>query len=223
MAVAFVATLGRGLRVEYRVVLNRVTRSAPRRFGARQFAPGCGCHSDQAVFTGARIRGSHHTPPTRPRLIRHGIATAARSNRGVWALGDYSSGREGGPAGSFILHWNGEAWRVVPNPELPSYAELQGVAAAAADDAWAVGSGNRRPVIEHWDGRRWRRMPSPATGGRYSDLFAVTAPVSAGRVGGGRSCGGACRAGLGRTLGRDEMADRPQPQSPSPTADWSRL
>lgn len=32
-------------------------------------------HSDQAVLTGARIRGSHHTPPTRPRLIRHAIAT----------------------------------------------------------------------------------------------------------------------------------------------------
>jgi len=103
------------------------------------------------------------------------VAVSARSNQDVWALGDYFSGREGGPAGSFILHWNGVAWRVVPNPELPSYAELQGVAAVAADDAWSVGSGNRRPVIEHWDGRRWRRMPSPATGGRYSNLFAVTA------------------------------------------------
>jgi hypothetical protein len=96
-------------------------------------------------------------------------------------VGDYLSGQESGRSGSFILHSDGAAWHAVPNPGLPEYGSLFGIAAVSARDAWAVGSGGRRALIEHWDGQRWQRVASPLTGGRYSNLFAINA-VSARNV-----------------------------------------
>lgn len=87
-------------------------------------------------------------------------------------MGDYFTGREGGPHGAFIERWNGRRWRVAVAP-IPHGAILWSVSASRATDVWAVGqTGGGRPLIEHWDGLRWR-VVSPAP--QRSILFAVAA------------------------------------------------
>ena len=51
--------------------------------------------------------------------------------------------------------------------------KLRGVAGAADNDVWAVGSvsGTNQSLIEHWDGSSWSIVPSPNIG----ELTAVTA------------------------------------------------
>lgn len=66
---------------------------------------------------------------------------------------------------------------------MPKRAELNGVSATSASDAWAVGgfssSVGETPVfqtlIEHWDGTRWCRVASPDPGVENSNLWAVSA------------------------------------------------
>lgn len=107
-----------------------------------------------------------------------GAATVAVSSRSdAWVLGPVA------------WHWNGQAWRSVPLPQVGA-ATLWASAADASGDAWAVGAlGNEdllksSALIEHWDGVRWQvdRLPHlPA-----SFLYGVSAagPRSAWAVGG---------------------------------------
>jgi hypothetical protein len=100
-------------------------------------------------------------------------SVAAVSPRRAWAVGDYYTGREGGPNGTFIERWEGSRWRVIPAP-IPRGAELWSVSASGAHDAWAVGQTDAaRQLIERWDGRRWRVVPPPAR--RSGILFGVSA------------------------------------------------
>jgi len=93
----------------------------------------------------------------------------------AWAVGDYgSNGR------TFLLHWNGKAWKVVEAPGPAGPDNLYGVAALSASDAWAVGydnAGNTSTLIEHWNGTRWTVVPSPtpADGGELYAVAAVSA------------------------------------------------
>ena len=69
------------------------------------------------------------------------------------------------------------SWSVVPSPAVPG-GELRRVAAAAPDDAWAVGGPSRswwvtpRPtaLTEHWDGTQWTVVPSPQVVGVLEDV-----------------------------------------------------
>jgi len=57
-----------------------------------------------------------------------------------------------------IEHWDGTAWSVVssPNPTSRGNSFLEGIAAVAANDIWAVGGGvGVGAVTEHWDGKSW--------------------------------------------------------------------
>jgi hypothetical protein len=103
----------------------------------------------------------------------------------LWAVGHTRNG-DYSVAAPLILHWDGNAWSVVPSPT-GNDATLEGVVALAADDVWAVGSVFsiellwHVPFVVHWDGRAWTRVnvssPTPQ-GGR---LFGVAA-LSPGRV-----------------------------------------
>jgi hypothetical protein len=80
-------------------------------------------------------------------------------------------------------------WHGVPSPLLRG-VELRAVAAAAPDDAWAVGgpsnfgrSTRTAPVIEHWDGTRWRVVPSPAIAGARLDSVVAAGRNDAWAVG----------------------------------------
>ena len=57
----------------------------------------------------------------------------------IWAVGSYEVP---GPLWqTFILHWNGTSWSVIPSPDqAPGSNYLYGVTARAANDVWAVGS-----------------------------------------------------------------------------------
>jgi hypothetical protein len=104
----------------------------------------------------------------------------------VWAVGRVV-GTSANPSTyrSVILRWNGTAWAQAPHPSFTRNHALRGVAAPAADDAWAVGtrqvaSGGLVTLVERWDGATWRTVasPNPNPGG-LNELNGVAAVPSA--------------------------------------------
>jgi hypothetical protein len=65
---------------------------------------------------------------------------SAQATNDVWAVGYYFDNFQGVQV-SFVLHWDGNGWRVSPS--------LVGVEAVAADDVWAVGSAYA-PLIQRY-------------------------------------------------------------------------
>jgi hypothetical protein len=60
-----------------------------------------------------------------------------------------------------------------PNPTTRGNSFLEGIAAVAANDVWAVGGGvGVGAVIEHWDGKSWSILTTP---NGVSSLNGVTA------------------------------------------------
>ena len=99
---------------------------------------------------------------------------SAVSPDSAWAVG--SRGLGFCCSKPLVLRWDGSTWTRVPSPGLGGrHAELTGVSAVSATDAWTVGAintgGNLEAVIEHWNGTRWRTALIDSTG----FLFAVTA------------------------------------------------
>jgi hypothetical protein len=81
------------------------------------------------------------------------------------------------------MRWNGRAWKRVRSPS-PEVSILQGVAAASARSAWAVGfysavtrPGPRKstPLILRWNGRGWKRTPSPTRTAALQGVAATSA------------------------------------------------
>lgn len=103
--------------------------------------------------------------------ILHAVAVAAPDD--VWAVGrGNSSSLQSGRA--LIEHWDGTAWRVVKSPRTGGgFAELNGVAALAPDDVWAVGSARSRTLAMHFDGSSWTVVPAPGGSGNPQALAAV--------------------------------------------------
>jgi len=100
---------------------------------------------------------------------------SARATNDVWAVGNIGLGA------TFIEHFNGTAWSVVPSPSPGNGLKtLFGVTAIAPNDAWAVGffveaPNQDRPektLIEHWDGTRWKVVPSPNVGGANTQTIS---------------------------------------------------
>src|SRR5205814_7682090 len=67
----------------------------------------------------------------------------------------------------------GLAWRVVPSPNQGNNDILNGVAAVAANDIWAVGQTDGGSLTEHWNGTSWSVVPSP--GGPFNGVAAISA------------------------------------------------
>ena len=116
-------------------------------------------------------------------------AVAAGSLQAV-ALGSTSAAA--GPAGSSPVS---SPWRVTPNPPDPGAGGVKdvtfdGVSAASATEAWAVGASqalaNSQPLAEHWDGRAWHTaavpLPSGAATGRLGGVLEL-APANVWAVG----------------------------------------
>ncbi len=85
-------------------------------------------------------------------------------------------------------HFNGKSWSVVSTPAVPTggvnppTAQLRGVAAAASNDVWAVGSriGPDNPdfgesLTEHWDGSSWSVVSTPTATVESTSLNEVVA------------------------------------------------
>jgi hypothetical protein len=101
-------------------------------------------------------------------------SVSVTSSANAWIVGLYfaSANRSAGSTRPIALHWNGSAWRRVP-VSAGAAAELTGVSATSASNAWAVGgfasSGPNRAAgfVLHWDGSSWSRVPSaPASAGQ---------------------------------------------------------
>jgi hypothetical protein len=88
--------------------------------------------------------------PTTPYSLYNLAAVAATSTTSAWAVGG------GGPVtseGSATAHWNGRRWTLSHGT---SGAELTGVTAISAKDAWAVGgTASGHTLILHWNGTAW--------------------------------------------------------------------
>jgi hypothetical protein len=113
----------------------------------------------------------------------HAVAAIAPDD--AWAVGSYQAkgDRIDAPATDrpLAMHWNGDGWDVVTLPDV-GQGGLNGVAAVAADDVWAVGqsivhsAGHYRipPLILHWDGKVWSSVESPvADGASLNGIAAV--------------------------------------------------
>lgn len=108
------------------------------------------------------------------------FGVAAVSTNDVWAVGTYCA--SGWCLYTLVEHWNGSAWSVVQSPNVyNSINTLQGVAAIAANDVWAVGYSNDgmsgyRTLTEHWNGTSWSMFPTPNPGSPNTNyLYGVAA------------------------------------------------
>ncbi|HYK54372.1 MAG TPA: hypothetical protein VEV38_12685 [Candidatus Eremiobacteraceae bacterium] len=111
-------------------------------------------------------------------------AAAMVSTRDAWAVGQVSS-EFGNATATLAEHWDGSSWTVVPTPS-PGLGwdvgdGLNGVAAVASNDVWAVGQsgfyfGGQSAMIEHWDGSQWSVFSSPYV--PSSSLTSISATSS---------------------------------------------
>ncbi|MGH2516400.1 MAG: hypothetical protein ACRDHP_12160, partial [Ktedonobacterales bacterium] len=92
----------------------------------------------------------------------------------------------GSGLGTLTEQWNGMQWGLVNSPSPGSeYNDLNGVAAIASNDIWAVGSYSNNPqvpdtntLIEHWNGIMWSVVSSPSPGALSNSLSAIAAVSS---------------------------------------------
>lgn len=93
----------------------------------------------------------------------------------VWSVGTYQSNSE---SRTLVEFWNGIKWEIINSPNVGTLGNyLNGVAAIAAKNIWAVGyyinskTAGRLSLIEHWDGGKWSIIhgPNPGTisGGNF--------------------------------------------------------
>jgi hypothetical protein len=84
------------------------------------------------------------------------LAVSATGPRSAWAVGDFSSGHEGGATGPIVERWDGRRWALVRGA-LPPGAESGDVLALSRREVWIVGSAwqGNHAFVAHWDGARW--------------------------------------------------------------------
>lgn len=97
----------------------------------------------------------------------YGVTAVSTSD--VWAVGTYVDSNV--VYQTLIEQWNGQAWSVVPSPNVGlSYNTLSGVTAVSASDVWAVGyyytknDISNQALIEQWNGSNWQAIASPGVG-----------------------------------------------------------
>ncbi len=87
----------------------------------------------------------------------------------VWAVGA-TIAPGSGLSRSFVLHWNGTAWRETPAPDL---GNLTAVTAARDGEAWALSESGS---MVHWNGTLWEAVQDGALQGAV--LHGLTALAS---------------------------------------------
>ena len=104
---------------------------------------------------------------------------ACPSDRSCFAVGRYavSSGIR-----TFVEHWNGNAWGMLPSFNPSSSALFNAVACPSLRSCFAVGSytagGATRTLTEHWNGVNWGQLPSVNPGGSTNASFnGVSCPA----------------------------------------------
>ncbi|HKP53074.1 MAG TPA: hypothetical protein VJ183_10510 [Chloroflexia bacterium] len=114
-------------------------------------------------------------PGTKSRDVRD---VAAISPNDAWAVGYYAD-----EANSYTLtmHWDGRVWQHVPITGLGNLGALDGLAAIASNNVWAVGAFHspetrtEQSIILHWDGSGWTPAELPRISERDNVLSAISA------------------------------------------------
>jgi hypothetical protein len=122
--------------------------------------------ADDAWAVGYTVHHDAPTPTATPLTLAGGQPAA----RGEHPLHGFEA---------LLEHWDGTAWTLVDGPDLGVEDShfLLGVAAASADDIWAVGYVGdtvQTTLTLHWDGIEWTVVPSPNAGTVSDNLRAVT-------------------------------------------------
>lgn len=108
---------------------------------------------------------------------------SAVSSRDVWAIGNGGSTFQGRSSATFVEHWNGTAWSVVPTPApVSTEPVLTSVVAISSTDVYAVGfdagttvnCNSYIPFVEHWNGTTWSiiRTVAPPCGATLAGVSA---------------------------------------------------
>lgn len=100
------------------------------------------------------------------------LGVSADAPNDIWAVG--FAGPENGTSRTLVLRYDGKNWIHYTSPSVGSGAnQLNGVAALAPNDVWAVGFRTKIPppkeaptetLIIHFDGTGWSVVPSPNIG-----------------------------------------------------------
>lgn len=123
-------------------------------------------------------------PSPSPGGSRHAsylYGVAAQASGDVWAVGRYGRHGRGLP---LALHWDGDAWHVVPSHGMPTAGNVQlnAVASTAPNDVWIAGTDySASPpatLVEQWDGNALARVQSPNPPGADVALSAISADSS---------------------------------------------
>jgi hypothetical protein len=110
-------------------------------------------------------------------------ALAVHTPDDIWAVGSQTT-LDGQHTQLLTQRWDGATWRIVPSPgPTDARTTLTAVSAAAANDAWALGTVARdhseSPLILHWDGIRWAEMLVPALpANTYLTSIAAVGPAT---------------------------------------------
>src|SRR5205823_4484010 len=103
--------------------------------------------------------------------LRYGMlaGAAALATDDAWVVGQTGSNINKGQA--LAEHWDGSKWQKRRVSSAPGTA-LTAVAAAAADQVWAVGANvqEQASVIFRWDGAGWHHAPGPAQPGALTAI-----------------------------------------------------
>jgi hypothetical protein len=127
----------------------------------------------------------------RANVLEDAAGTAAND---IWAVG-HADRIDTVGSRTLILRWSGSAWAIVPSPSFGGAHDenvLSGVAAIAADDAWAVGwfrtldPAKGRALTFHWNGSAWSEVANPC-GRVLHEVFALSA-TNVWAVGGSSTC-----------------------------------
>jgi len=104
------------------------------------------------------------------------VSVIALTATDLWAVGATTDHPTRDTSRTFVVHWNGQQWSVMPSPSPGMLQSLEGIAAVAPDDIWAVGwvkmtsQSPEQALIEYWDGKLWQVIQSPSPGLRENYL-----------------------------------------------------
>lgn len=162
-------------------------------FPSDAVAPLASTHAGMLQWNGKSVVAAPE-PATMPLMAKTTIQASFDSSTDGWVIGatNGSVGAPDNPFQSYMAHWDGRRWTIMPfvGPQDQATVEghvpaLFGVAAVSPTDAWAVGTidldlagHGHGAFIEHWDGSTWSVVPNPASdpssGGRLDTLKVIS-------------------------------------------------
>jgi hypothetical protein len=106
---------------------------------------------------------------------------AVVSDDDAWAIGTTYEAQEGGSQSPLILHWDGAAWTIIPNPSPEREGGLLDIVAISSDDVWAIGFASDQNgngpygLTQHWDGTHWSVVAAADPGSKFWHFEGVAA------------------------------------------------